>query len=82
MTCAQIPNRIAANFGAEWKNTYNRANKQQQQTNKNYLTAKVVELERRYGLPLVVDGQLVFDNKDQQFAAKYGLDQYRARKKP
>jgi predicted GH43/DUF377 family glycosyl hydrolase len=77
-----IDKEMAAKFGAEWKQGYNQAvttkNTTQQTAMNNYLTAKTVEAERRYPLPQIIDGQMRFANKDQQFAAKYGLDQYLA----
>jgi hypothetical protein len=77
-----VDKAMITQFGPDWKQTYNQAiakkNTTQQTAINNFLIAKNIESERRYPLPQVVDGQMRFENKDQQFAAKYGMDQYLA----
>ena len=77
-----VDKEMVTRFGPEWKQTYNQSiaqkNTTQQTAINNYLTAKSIESERRYPLPKIIDGKMQFENKDQQFAAKYGLDQYLA----
>ena len=77
-----VDKEMVTRFGPDWKQTYNQSiaqkNTTQQTAINNYLTAKSIESERRYPLPKIIDGKMQFENKDQQFAAKYGLDQYLA----
>jgi hypothetical protein len=71
-----INSDMAKKYGENWKETY-KSYLDKGETAKvrgmfKQLTAYTADNERRYALPKMVDGVMIFDNKDQQFAAEYG----------
>jgi hypothetical protein len=71
-----INSDMAKKYGENWKETY-KSYLDKGETAKvrgmfKQLTAYTADNERRYALPKMVDGVMIFNNKDQQFAAEYG----------